>query len=216
MRGTKTGTLPAGGHVDNLETAKYGGWDKVKILPQGGIVGDSEKARFGGLERVTNLKPNSQGAISDTPASDAIKSKGGHFTPDNKEITGKEGPETNVQGSDAIHPMQVQQLGNTPIEDDGTTRNGEVSPPAATAGVEGGSAPESGGSHPLDTGEEDEENLARGGEPEEVDAVKEPEGNKGIWGIPFGKENAPAPEDENEEEEDESELETSNTSCAIM
>lgn len=109
---------------------------KTGLLPAGGIVDDPEKARLGGLELVKNLKPNSQGAIANTPSSKAIQADGGHYTPDNKEITKGKPPETNVKGDDTIHPMQVQQLGNKPFEDDGTTRNGESTP--LSAGGDGG------------------------------------------------------------------------------
>lgn len=104
---------------------------KTGLLPAGGIVDDPEKARLGGLELVKNLKPNSQGAIANTPSSKDIQADGGHFTPDNKEITKGKSPTTNVKGDDSIHPMQVQQLGNKPFEDDGTTRDGEHTPSAA-------------------------------------------------------------------------------------
>lgn len=104
---------------------------KTGLLPAGGIVNDPEKARLGGLELVKNLKPNSQGAIANTPASETIKADGGHYTPDNKEISKGDAPVTNVKGDDTIHPMQVQQLGNKPFEDDGTTRDGEHTPSSA-------------------------------------------------------------------------------------
>lgn len=200
VRGTKTGLLPAGGYVEDSEKSKFGGWEKMKVLPQGGVVGDLEKARLGGLERVKNIKPNSQGAISDTPASDEIKSKGGHFTPNNQRITGDDCPVTSEKGNDAIHPMQVQQLGNPPIEDDGTTRNGKDSPAAAIAGVEGGSAPDSiDGSHPMDkfiAGDAEEENLSMGGEPDEVNIPDESgeEKETGPWGIELDR-----PKEEEEE-----------------
>lgn len=122
IRGTKSGGLPAGGRVDNPEKSAMGGFEKVTLtkLPQGGIKSNSENARLGGLERVQNLKPNSQGTFEDTPISPEIKANRGHFTPDTPEITKKEAPVTNVKGDEAIHPFQVQQLGNPPFEDDGT------------------------------------------------------------------------------------------------
>lgn len=198
IRGTRSGGLPAGGHVADPEKARLGGWEEMKVLPQGGVKGDPEKARLGGWERVKNLKPNSQGAISDTPASDAIKAKGGHFTPDNGEITRGEAPKTNKKGSDAIHPMQVQQLGNEPIDDDGTTRDGKETPAASEAGIEGGSAPSSESEeHPMSsqlTGhEQDEPNP-----PGDNFAPKEKEEPKGPWGIGLGDED----EDEDEEKEE--------------
>ena len=198
VRGTRSGGLPAGGHVADPEKCRLGGLEAMKVLPQGGVQGDPEKARLGGWERVKNLKPNSQGAISDTPASDAIKAKGGHFTPDNGEITRGEAPKTNKKGSDAIHPMQVQQLGNEPIDDDGTTRDGKETPAAAEAGIEGGSAPSSESEeHPMSsqlTGhEQDEPNP-----PGDNFAPKEKEEPKGPWGIGLGDED----EDEDEEKEE--------------
>jgi hypothetical protein len=140
---------------------------KSGLLPAGGIVGDPEKARLGGLELVKNVKPNSQGAIANTPSSPAIKSDGGHFTPDNAEITKKAGPVTSVEGDDNIHPMQVQQLGNKPFEDDGTSRDGEHTPVAAG-------------------GNEDDEILHS--EPEEEFTGNEEEGP---WGIPMKNEDEP-------------------------
>lgn len=104
---------------------------RTGLLPAGGIVDDPEKARLGGLELVKNLKPNSQGAIANTPEPEVIKADGGHFTPENIEITKGTAPITNVSGDDVIHPMQVQQLGNKPFEDDGTTRDGKHTPEAA-------------------------------------------------------------------------------------
>jgi len=199
VRGTRSGGLPAGGRVDDPEKARLGGWEKMKVLPQGGVVGDPEKARLGGLERVTNLKPNSQGAISDTPASDEIKAKGGHYTPENPEITKGKTPKTSKKGDDAIHPFQTQQLGNEPFEDDGTTRDGEKSPPAATAGIEGGSAPDSEPEqHPHAT-----TNDVPTTEPEETpDSTpeKEEEPRKGPWGIEMDDE-----EEEEEKEKDDEE-----------
>lgn len=109
---------------------------RTGLLPAGGIVDDPEKARLGGFELVQNKKPNSQGAIADTPASEDIKSNGGHYTPDNKEISKGAGPKTSKKGDDNIHPFQTQQLGNKPFEDDGTTRDGEHTPEAA--GGDGG------------------------------------------------------------------------------
>jgi hypothetical protein len=151
---------------------------KNGVLPAGGIVGDPEKARLGGLELVKNLKPNSQGAIADTPVSADMAAKGGHFTPNNSEITGDQSPITNVKGSNAIHPMQVQQLGNPPFNDDGTTHDGKTSPPSAVAGVEGGSAPTpedkpSDAQLRADIGIEDEEGFGE---------------QCGPWGIPVGGE----------------------------
>ena len=60
---------------------------KTGLLPAGRVVGDPERARLGGLEPVQNLKPNSQGAIADTPENSRIESPAGHFTPNNPEIT---------------------------------------------------------------------------------------------------------------------------------
>jgi hypothetical protein len=105
------------------------------LLPAGGIVVDPVRARLGGFEPVQNLKPNSKGAIADTPVSSEIAASGGHYTPNNIEITGDKGPETNVKTEDTMHPMQVQQIGNEPIADDGTTRDGKSTPEAASAGV---------------------------------------------------------------------------------
>lgn len=95
------------------------------VLPSGGIIGDSNRARFGGFEPVHNLKANSQGAISSTPKNPSIEADGGHYTPDNPELAAGAAPKTSVEGSNNIHPMQVQQLGNSPIEDDGTSRGGD-------------------------------------------------------------------------------------------
>lgn len=136
VRGTKSGGLPAHGHVADPEKSAMGGFEKVKVtkLPQGGIKSDSEEARLGGYKRVENVKPNSQGTYADTPASDAIKASRGHFTPDTPEITKKSAPVTNVKGDDAIHPFQFQQLGNPPFKEDGTGHDGETTPEAAGGG----------------------------------------------------------------------------------
>lgn len=199
IRGTRSGGLPAGGYVEDPEKSRLGGWQELKVLPQGGVKGDPEKARFGGLERVKNLKPNSQGAISDTPASDEIKAKGGHFTPDNGEITRGEAPKTNKKGSDAIHPMQVQQLGNEPLDDDGTTRNGKETPAAAEAGIEGSEAPES-----AEVEQPKSQLSGRGA----IDTPNEPGDNfskfekeKGPWGIELdGEEESPDGEESDDKD----------------
>lgn len=146
---------------------------KTGLLPAGGIVDDPEKARLGGLELVKNLKPNSQGAIANTPASDAIKADGGHYTPDNKDISKGKAPVTNVKGDDVIHPMQVQQLGNEPFKDDGTTRDGEHTPPAA-----------GGDEKPCPTVDTKKEP-----ETKEPEKEKEKEPKKGPWGIDMDDEN---------------------------
>ena len=157
---------------------------KTGLLPGGGIVDDPEKARLGGWELVKNLKANSQGAYSDTPASPEIKADGGHYTPDNKEITKGKAPETNVkEDKEIMHPMQVQQIGNKPFKDDGTTHDGKTSPPAATAGVEGGSAPHADG--PSNT------SKSAGGdkvEPKNDDDSGSEDKKEGPWGIPMGGE----------------------------
>lgn len=193
---------------------------KTGLLPAGGIVDDPEKARLGGLELVKNLKPNSQGAIANTPASDQIKADGGHFTPDNSKITKGKGPTTNVPGDGSTHPMQVQQLGNKPFEDDGTTRSGGDTPSAAGGGgpvntatqsepspnlpdpsSASGTGDESG--HPLDKfmdkGDDDAEELPPAdkpgqnlAEPEQSEEPEEPK--KGPWGIDM---------DDDDEEDDE-------------
>lgn len=197
VRGTRSGGLPAGGHVADPEKCRLGGLEAMKVLPQGGVKGDPEKARFGGWERVKNLKPNSQGAISDTPASEAIKAKGGHFTPDNGEITRGEAPKTNKKGSDAIHPMQVQQLGNEPIDDDGTTRDGKETPASAEAGIEGGSVPTSEPEeHPMSSMVAGKEQDAPNPPGDNFVEPKEKEEPKGPWGIGL---------DDDEDEDDEKE-----------
>jgi hypothetical protein len=122
------------------------------------------------------LKPNSQGAIADTPDNKEIESPGGHFTPKNPELSdgGGSKDESSETDKDLMHPMQVQQLGNKPIEDDGTTRDGENTPEAAKAGVGDEGAEESG----------------------------ESEEKTGAWGIPMdSEEESDNPEDEEEGEE---------------
>ena len=164
VRGTKTGNLPAGG-----------------------IVGDPERARLGGFEPVQNLKPNSQGAIADTPENSKIESSGGHYTPKNPEIS-EGGCSKPSSDKEQMHPMQVQQLGNKPIDDDGTTRDGKTTPEAAKAGVgdEGGSE-SSAPTEPSEPAEEPEEH----------------EPKTGAWGIPMDSEKSDGEEEEGGEEEGE-------------
>lgn len=145
---------------------------KTGLLPAGGIVSNPEKARLGGLEIVKNLKPNSQGAISDTPASPQIQAKGGHFTPNSPAITVAQAPLTSVPGNSQMHPLQMQKLGNPPLNDDGTEHTGEESPPAATAGIEGGQAP-----RPED--KPSDADLKAAERRDDEDGVKK------IWGIPL-------------------------------
>lgn len=159
---------------------------KTGLLPAGGIVDDPEKARLGGLELVKNLKPNSQGAIANTPASDTIKADGGHYTPDNKEISKGKAPVTNVKGEDTIHPMQVQQLGNEPFKDDGTTRDGEHTPPAA-----GGE-----GDAPKPLCKNADSSVQTAADTQDFKPNKEPK--EGPWGIDM--------DDEDEDEEEKGEV----------
>lgn len=198
VRGTKTGLLPAGGVVSDPEKARLGGLEKVEVLPQGGAKMPGDNARYGGLEPVSNPKANSQGAFANTPSSDAIKADGGHYTPDNKDISQGKGPETSKKGTAANHPMQIQQIGNPPTEDDGTGRNGEglkLNDPEPTephpmsgpvAGPEGGTGAE--------------KDLSKAGID---DAPEEDEGEpkKGPWGIELDGDE----EEDEEEEEDKDE-----------
>lgn len=194
VRGTKSGLLPAGGYVEDPEKARLGGWEPVKVLPQGGAIGDKEKARLGGLEAVKNPKANSQGAFANTPSSDALKADGGHYTPDNKDISQGKAPETNRKGCDSQHPMQVQQIGNPPPKDDGTGRNGEGLKPTEPKGTE---------EHPMSSmvaskdGEKDDgrQDLTKAGIDDGPEG-EEKESPKGPWGIELG-------DDEDEEEEGE-------------
>jgi len=192
VRGTRSGGLPAGGHVEDPEKARLGGWEQIKVLPRGGAVADPEKARLGGLELVTNPKANSQGAFASTPSSDALKADGGHYTPDNKEISKGQGPETSKKGGDEQHPMQFQQMGNPPPKDDGTGRNGEGLKPTENKPTE--PHPMSGPLAGQEGGTGGEKDLSKAGiddEPSEED--EEPK--KGPWGIEL--------DDEEEEEEGE-------------
>lgn len=163
-------------------------------LPGGGIVNDPEKARFGGFEPIKNLKPNSQGTIEDTPVSKKIQEPGGHYTPDNAEITSGKAPNTSVNGSEKIHPMQIQQLGNKPIEDDGTTHDGhqdiEEEPKSSQKTMWG---------IPLD-GKDSE-----AGEAEEFEepSGEEPSGEEPEAEEEFGGKETPTPEDDNDEDDEE-------------
>jgi hypothetical protein len=153
---------------------------KTGLLPAGGIVDDPERARLGGFELIQNKKPNSQGAIANTPASEDIKSDGGHYTPDNKEISKGKGPKTSKKGEETTHPFQTQQLGNKPFEDDGTTRDGEHTPEAA-----GGDGDKNGGdgrcndAKPSASTASDKQDYKA----EKSDAPEKKEKKKGPWGI---------------------------------
>ena len=163
VRGSSTGGLPSG------------------ALPGGGIKGDPERARLGGLEPIKNLKPNSQGAIADTPENKKIESPGGHYTPKNPELSDGGGSKDKSESDkDLMHPMQVQQIGNKPIEDDGTTRDGENTPEAAKAGVGDEGTTESG-----------------------VEGDEESEEKTGVWGIPMDSEEETTDSPDEEEEEGE-------------
>jgi hypothetical protein len=171
---------------------------KTGLLPAGGIVDDPEKARLGGLELVKNLKPNSQGAIANTPSSKEIKSDGGHYTPDNSKITKGDGPKTSKAGDDTIHPFQTQQLGNKPFEDDGTTRDGETTPAAA-----GGDGRCTDAKSSASTTADKQDFKA---EPEKDEPEDKEEPSKGPWGIeldkPKEKPEEPAEKKDDEEGED--------------
>ena len=195
VRGTRSGGLPAGGKVEDPEKSRLGGWEQIKVLPKGGAVADLEKARLGGLELVRNPKANSQGAFASTPLSDALKADGGHYTPDNKEISKGKGPETSKKGGDEQHPMQFQQMGNPPPKDDGTGRNGEGLKPTENKPTE--PHPMSGPLAGTEGGTGGEKDLSKAGiddEPSEED--EEPK--KGPWGIELDDEE----DDEEEEGED--------------
>jgi hypothetical protein len=103
------------------------------LLPAGGVVGDPVRARFGGFEPIQNIKPNSKGAIADTPIPSELSSPGGHYTPKQFDLEKPTAIKEKPMGEQ--HPMQVQQIGNVPISNDGTGRDGIRTPSAAEAGV---------------------------------------------------------------------------------
>lgn len=195
VRGTKTGLLPAGGVVADPDKCARGGLEKMNITPPG-TKDTSDKARLGGLEPVKNPKTNSQGAFANTPTSDVLKVDAGHYTPDNKDITQGKSPETSKKGDTAIHPMQIQQLGNPPPTDDGTGHDGSgLKPTGEEKPVE--PHPMSGPIANPEGGTGAEKDLTGAGIDDE-NPEKEEEPTKGPWGIELDGEE----EDEEEKKKD--------------